>query len=287
MTGASAPAASALSPGQALERALVRAAQDGLGLALNVAGIGETTPQAADMAKDLGPHALVLMTEGPDGAQGVAAASAGLVAAIISQQMTGQVPDPLPEARAPTRIDAAMTTAFLQDVLGRFASALQGQGGLDWAQGFRPGAQLPDPRLLRFSMPQIAYRGFDVALELGTIGQRADLRLIFPAQRTDRASAGGPGLGDGEWRQALRAGVLHADVGIEAVLLRHKVPLDALMRWAPGTVIPLSSAALDEVRLEGPGGGLLCRAKLGRSRGVRAVRLQGEVAAPPPSGDAG
>lgn len=257
-------------PSRALERAVVRAARAELGVTMLVAGLTESTPALTDLAEGLAEHTLVVLLEGPDGTQGMAALSPGLLAAVLGVLMTGQMPDPLPDPRAPTRIDADMMRGLVDRLLQEFAGLLAGQEDGAWAQGYRFGAQLPDGRFLKFSLPDVAYRGFDLQLEIGG-GPGLGLRLVVPAHvpgaqaAQERAKAG--------HSAGARRNLCSAPLTLEAVLARVQLPVAQVSGWKVGDMLPLSVSMIDAVQLEVPGGAVAATGRLGCSSGDRAVRI--------------
>ena len=73
--------------------------------------------------------------------------------------------------------------------------------------------------------------------------------------------------------------VMASNCTLQAVMARLTVQLSAVMGLELGMVVPLGSAALDRIDLEGMDGRKLGCGKLGQNRGMRAVRLSGEAAA--------
>ena len=72
-----------------------------------------------------------------------------------------------------------------------------------------------------------------------------------------------------------------AQAELSAVLHRLTLPLSAVLALRAGDVLPLPSAALDRVSVEGLDGRRLALGKLGQNQGSRALRLQQIGAAPP------
>lgn len=262
-------------PSRALERGVTRAARSELGATLLVAEQTESAPGLTELTDGAAEHALLLMLEGPDGAQGLAVASPDLVALVLALRMTGTAPATPPEARAPTRIDADMLGDWLDRLLSEFAAPLAGQPSARWSQGFHSGDRLSDPRLVRFSLPDQAYRAYDLRLELPACSGALTLRLVLPAEPAHPIAEDGGDAADKAGEHATH--VLGATVAIDAVLTRLKVPLEAVADWQPGTLLPFAASAIDEVRLEMPGRVLVASGRLGQARGDRAVRLSGDA----------
>jgi len=281
----------AMFPSRALELALARAAQDELGLALSVGDLQEAAPQLEDLEAAAGDMALAALLDGPCGATGLAVLSAPVLAAVVAQRMTGRVPDTPRPPRPPTRVDAEIARDLIDRVLTAFGAALGPGGTAPWASGFRYRGYLSDARLVRFALPDTVYRGFraELALAGGAVEGTVYLALPdAPAAGDGTAGRAAPGDFAPDWSAALSAQVLAAELGVEAVLTRLRLPLARVSALAPGDMLPLSGQAIGEVRLEGPGGALLATGRLGRSCGDRALRIgklgPGAVQVPAPDG---
>ncbi len=266
----------AMFPSRALELALAGAAQDELGMLLNVKRVEEEIETPEEVTRTIGEHALLALLDGPGGTTGLAEISAPFLAAILAQRMTGRQPATPSAPRPPTRIDAEMARGLIDRMLTEFAAALDGTAASSWAGGFRYRGHIPDIRLLRFALPDIPMRRF--RLELDVIDGVADctLRLLLPARPVVERAAGT----DAPWQAAMAESVLGADLPVRAVLTRLRLPLTRVMALRSDDMLPIPAAALERVRLEGADGALVARGRLGRSGGNRAVKL---VAAPQPA----
>lgn len=277
------PAQPAMFPSRALELALASTAQDVLGLLLTVAGVHEDIETPADITQTIGEHALVALLDGPGDATGLVELSAPFLAAILAQRMTGRQPSTPSVPRPPTRIDAEMTRDLINRTLAEFASCLGDTPAAGWAGGFSYRGYLPDARLLRFALPDIPMRRFRVELDVPGGAVNCTLRLWLPAWPAVKSAAGA----DASWQATLSENVLGADVSVDAVLTRIRLPLTRIRGLRVDDLVPIPAAVLDNVRLEGPGGKLVANGRLGRSRGHRAVKLANTTGADGQAGRGG
>ncbi len=277
------PAQPAMFPSRALELAVASAAQDELGLLLTVTGVDEEIETPADITQTIGEHALVALLDGPGDATGLAELSASFLAAILAQRMTGRQPSTPSMPRPPTRIDAEMTRDLIDRMLAEFARCLGDTPAAGWAGGFSYRGYMPDARLLRFALPDIPLRRFRMELDVAGGAVNCTLRLWLPARPAVKSAAGA----DASWQATLSENVLGADLSVDAILTRIRLPLTRIRGLRVDDLVPIPAAVLENVRLEGPGGKLVANGRLGRSRGNRAVKLANATGADGQAGRGG
>ncbi|MEI4486825.1 FliM/FliN family flagellar motor switch protein [Frigidibacter sp. MR17.14] len=270
---------------KALGQALTRAAQDLLSMPLRILRLQETRVTLADMPELLEDRSLLALLHGPGEGTGVLAISPPMLSALIEMRTIGRLAVQPPAPRRPTRTDAAMVADFVDVTLGALEEALSGTAELIWAGGFRYSSFLDDPRPLPLMLEDAAYRSFRFELDLGPSGQArpGSCLLVLPAEGRGRALAvervtgelPGPAQAEAraDWARRLEAAVLEAPGALNGVLARVTLPLGRVLSLAPGQTVELPSGALEAARVEGPGGRLVARARLGRQQGQRALRL--------------
>ena len=278
-----------LMPERVLKLALGRAAQDDCGLALIVTRMEATGASLAEVLDRLEPSTLLMVLEGPDEVLGLVALGHPVLSGVIEQQTCGRLTEQEPPPRRPTRIDAALCAPMVDRLLGQFEEGLAQTPGAEWVAGYRYASFIEDPRPLGLVLEDCRYRLFLAHVALGQVARPGRVLLALPdrpaAPSPARPSASaahlaGAGSAPGkvaepqaEWQQRLHAAVMAAPAHMEAVLTRLRLPLAGLSEWAPGTLIPLPLARLDGLTLEAPRGKVLATARLGQSRGLRALRL--------------
>lgn len=289
--GRAAPEAPPMTASRALGLALAKAAQDDMSLQLRVAQLTERRLSLAELPEALAERALLAVLEGPSEGLGLAAVAPSLLSALIEMQTTGRLGAAPPPPRRPTRTDAAMVAGFLDHVLEGLEQTIAELPDVVWAGGFRYASYLDDPRPLGLMLEDAGFRVLQIELALGPDGARkGDLLLAFPANGRGPAPRPAP-RSDGHdappergapaeaarWKDDLERAVLQVPATLEAVLHRLTLPLAAVLTFAPGTELPVPLAALEELQLEGLGGRLVGRGRLGQNRGFRAVRLASEA----------
>jgi len=250
--------------------------------------------EVIDTAPD---RVLVALLDGPEGGLGVMLLSAEVTAALIEMQTIGRLALPGTAARKPTRIDAAMVAGVLDRALAGLEDALCEDVDLTWAGGFRYASFLEEVRPLTLLLEEEVYRVLRAEVDM-----RATAAPVSEGGRTDPAvpSRTGevllvlPAVGRGpgpvpisdsgedmapQFTQALSSQVMQVDCRLDAVLGRLTLPLRQIMTLAPGAVLSLPVAGLDNIQLETPNGRPVAQARLGQHRGMRAVKLA-ERAAP-------
>ncbi|AMY69224.1 flagellar motor switch protein FliM [Frigidibacter mobilis] len=301
--GRRAHAVSPMTPEKALGQGFARAAQELLELPLRVVSITESRMTLADLPEALEDRALLALLDGPAEAQGLMVLSPPMLVALLEMRMMGRLSvgtagaNPA-AARRPTRTDAAISADFIDAALASFEAALVGDPALVWAGGFRYGSFLDDPRPLPLILEDTGYRVFRLVLDLGTgsAAREGGVLLALPAEGrgrlTEVAEMGGlqgalppSGTPPSGWPARMEQAVMAASGQLEAVLARLSLPIGAILALRPGATLPLAEDTLEQLRIEGPGGRLLARARLGQHRGFRAVRLveegeEGQARAP-------
>lgn len=298
--GRRAPAVPPMTPEKALGQALARAAQELMALPLRAASITETRMTLADLPEALEDRALLAVLEGPAEAQGLMVISPPVLSALLEMRMMGRLSASPAASRRPTRTDAAMAADFIDAALAAFEAGLPGDPALIWAGGFRYGSFLADPRPLPLILEDTGYRVFTLVLDLGTEGaaREGGVLLALPAEGRGQVGAVAAAAAlvaedpaphaapePAGWEARLEQAVLSAPGQVEAVLARLTMPIGDILALRPGATLPLALETLEQMRIEGPGGRLLARARLGQHRGFRAVRLLeegGEAGRPAP-----
>lgn len=266
-----------VTPSRALRIALTRAAERAAGLTATALGVSDDMLALPDLLARLEDGWLFLRLDGGEEA-GLFAIDPGLVAAAIEMQMRGRLSegdaDPRPLTSADAALVAPLATAFLSE-LGPAArdSALAG-----WAAERTVGDRLADLRAIGLVLPEGGFRVVGVSAWLGA-GDRQGQVLVAVPEPVRADPARDPAHRAALWSATLRDNVLSASATVEAVLHRLRLPLSEVQGFEIGRQIPLPGVRVTSVRIEGPGGRLIGRGRLGQTGGMRAVRIEEE---PPP-----
>ena len=274
-----------MTPKKALQQALAKTAQDLMQLRVEPISLRETRLSLAEIPEHLDERALLAILSGPGEALGLAALSPATLATLIEMQTTGRIAAGTVAARRPTRTDAAMSTGFINQVLGEVEVLLAADPAIAWAGGFQYSSYLDDPRPLALLLEDVAYRTFQITLRFGEAGAREGrFFLALPAEgRGPGGAASGANAAEGgggallrvqaEWGARIEQAVLAARTPIEVVLERLSLSLGEVMALQPGSLVRLPPKALDHVRIEGSGRRFVAHAKLGQCGDKLAVRV--------------
>jgi flagellar motor switch protein FliM len=121
-------------------------------------------------------------------------------------------------------------------------------------------------------------------LRLGNGAKSGAVMLALPAEGRGRAPKPAPSatpapVAAALFAKALSDQVMRTEADIAAVLHRFTVPLSVVMALKVGDLVPLSTAALDRIVLQGLDGRPLATGRLGQNGGMRAVRLAPQATA--------
>jgi flagellar motor switch protein FliM len=275
-------AASAQGPETALRAfrlAFARAARDEVGLDVEVTRVTDQRRSLAELLELPPERAFLAMLEGPEGGLGLMALPPALLAALIEVQTVGRVTGKPPPLRRPTRTDAAMVAGTVDRTLRDLEAALAEAPDLTWAGGFRYASFLDDARPLGLLLEDHPYRVLTADLRIDGAAAGGAIVMALPAAgkgpkpQTGSAPAPDSAAAARAWSQGLAAAVNTAEVQLDAVMTRLRLPLAQVMALAPGALIPIGAASVDSVGIEATGGRRVAEARLGQNRGLRALRL--------------
>ncbi|MGC9419734.1 MAG: FliM/FliN family flagellar motor switch protein [Rhodovulum sp.] len=259
----------------ALRLEAARTVRDDFGLTGVVEECLALRPKLEDLEQEVTRERLTVMLQGGEGRRGLAVFSPDLALTLLEWRLLGMLAAEAPEPRPLTATDAAILADLTDPLLARFGAVMAERPGCDWAVGYVQGATIEDPRHVPLILPAGGYHGFRITLRLGEAGRGGELFLAIPeahapAPPKPREEDGAP------WPDALKVGVLGAELVLNAVLWRTRLPAAAVGRLQPGDLLPMPATALTEVRLEGPGRVVVAEGRLGQSNGERAVKIDGE-----------
>ena len=254
------------------------------GLTVSCERATAATCSLAELREHLPDHALLAIIEGGIDRLGVIALSPGTVSALIEMQTLGRLTAATPEARKPTRADAALAAEFIDGVLAGFEGVPQAPDVAVLA-GFRYASHLADPRPLDLMLEDRGFQTLRLDLRLGPAGEREGViflavpllpgtpRLAAPAPVSDDPAAeDAPATAPP--RRTLAAAMRDAPIALSAVLCRRRITLAELRALVPGAMLSLPRQSLSEARLEAAGGHVLASGRLGEADGFHALRLQ-------------
>lgn len=223
-------------------------------------------------------RALILMLEGPRDGLGLLVLSPEVTAGIIEVMTLGRCSPVEPDPRRPTRTDAAMVAPAVDRAMTNLEAALEAEPDLVWADGFRHASFIEDARPLGLLLEDVPYRVMSAELSISDGLRTGRVTLALPAEGRGRRPEPRPDAipevaARPVFAARLTMQVELAEARIDAVLARLILPIAEAMDLREGQVIALPEAGLDQISLRGMDGRVLAEARLGQSRGMRAVRL--------------
>lgn len=258
-----------LSPAKALRIAAAKAAEDTIGLVLQVLEVSEEKSAISRLPGEVPEHALLSLLEGPENAYGLAIFDRNTVAAIVEQQTVGRVLSLAPDVRPPTATDSVMCAPLCDRMLRLFEAQLAELPDPPAVAGYHTAAQLREARSIAIAFDDVPYRLYRLKLLLGREGREGEILLIFPHMPV----ASGPAQGHGhDFGAAFQEAVMKTEARLDTVLHRVSLTLSDVAGLQEGMMIPIPREALSRVELRA-GERLISRARLGQINGKRALRV--------------
>jgi len=258
-----------MSPAKALRVAAAKAAEDSIGLVMQVTHVAEERSSILRLPEQLPDDALLSLLEGPDNAYGLAVFDRNVVSAVVEQQTTGKVLKLPPEERAPTATDAVMCTEITDHILSLFETNVAEVADPPHVEGFRVAAQLREARSISIAFEDVPYRVYRISVSLGRGVREGEILLVFPyARATPKPVPGAPN----NFGRDFQAVVMTSEARLDTVLHRIRLPLADVMSLEVGMVLSIPRSAVSKVELRADDR-LVSRAQLGQINGKRAVRL--------------
>lgn len=265
--------------------AFARAARDMMKLPVDFVALKQARMSLAEVLDLPDERALIFMLEGPEDGLGIFILSSDLLSVMIEVLTMGAVAQQPGDPRKPTRTDAAMLAPLADLALRNLEDALAEEADLVWASGFHYGSFIEEARSLALLLEDMPYRAVTARVSCAQGARVGEMLLILPAEGRGRkpklkargvpASVAGPAFA-----AALATRVEAADCQLQAIVGRMSLSLLETMRLGVDMVLPLPSARLDQVSIEGLDGRQVALGKLGQHRGMRAIRLLDAAAQP-------
>lgn len=262
-----------LTSSRAVRMALIKAANDSIGLAVAVSSVAEEVVALDDMLRALEDDLMLVALMAADRPVGFVALDMQMRAAVLEMQTLGGVLAQQAEDRPPTLTDKLLCETLLTAVLGAFPQAVMGTPLQGWTDGTALGDQIKSARVLGLILNDRDYRVVRMSIDL-TVAERQGLLLValpLVEEPTDPVAEEPEKI---EWHVAFEHVVMDACASLDAQLHRFSMPLASAGALKIGDVIPLPGCNVHSVRLLDPDGKLVAQAKLGQMSGYRALRLQ-------------
>lgn len=129
-----------------IRRAFETAAQEKMGIPLEVKAVRQSSVRLEDVRDLLGSYGFLVLLEGRPAA--ALAVEMPLLSGIVEQQTIGTVLSGAGGDRAATKVDAALFAPLVDDALRRFSISLEAKDKDIWGRNYAFGAMTADPRTL-------------------------------------------------------------------------------------------------------------------------------------------
>ena len=264
--------AAPVSPSKALRLAMIRAAEDRVGLIIAVLGITEEVVPLEDLLRLIEDEHLLLALNGDLGLCGLAGIDLQTRAAVIEMQTTGALRATPADPRAVTATDAAMIAPLIAGFLAEAVLSTAGTPLAGWTDHYKVGDRVLNTRAAGMSMVDTTYRLVRLTLDLGAGDRQGMIQIALPLSpemkvqhAPDTAAA---------WSADIASAVGNAPADLHAVLHRMRLSLRQVDGFQVGQLIAMPGITVGSVKLETADGRVVARARLGQMTGLRAVRIQ-------------
>ena len=268
---------------QALQSAFARMAAEWPGLGARAHGLRRgpiSIPEVTDM---LEPAMFVALLQGPADALGVVMICPTLLAGLIEGTTTGRVLGAVPPGRVPTRTDAALIAPMINALLDHIGTRCAGLTGAEGVEGYAYSTFLADPRPLALLLEDGHFQHIHYDVRLGASGPAGKVVLILTDPNAATCVRPVPlqaNIGT-KWADQMQQAVSAAPVQLNAVLFKAQLPLSAALTLAPGDMLCIPASTLEALDIQTLDGTVIGVARLGQTRGQRALRLTSELNARP------
>lgn len=258
----------------ALRLALSRAGQDALRIAVTAGAIRSDRAGIGALGGLLPRDGLWVTLQGPHRLRGVVGLDASLLAGLVQALTLGQVRrDDTTAPRKTTQTDAMLLRRFLAVLLDTLARRLDGQPQGAWAAGYQPRDRIADAARLPHVLPDMPYHVLGCDVDVADGARKGTIVLALP-EAGPVAQMDNPQAAErAAFTAALAQTLSDAPADLEAVLCRMTLSLDTVTGLAPDMVLPIPRHSVGEVVLQGCDGRPAAVARLGQSRGLRAVKI--------------
>ncbi len=264
---------SPLTSSRALRLALMKSANDSIGLVLTVTSVAEDVVMLDDMLGGLSDDLLLVGLGRDDARVGLISIDLQLRAAIVEMQIVGAPIDQAATDRAPTLTDHRLCEPFLDAFLKAFPAAVSGTPLGGWADGVALDDRFGDVRAAGLVLADCKYRVVRMNVDLGVAERQGQIAMVLPLAEVSLPQvAVDPDPVD--WDAAFQETVQDAPATLEAQLHSFSVPLAAIEGLRVDQLLPLPGCTVSSVKLRAADGTTVAQAKLGQLGGMRAVRLQ-------------
>jgi len=268
---------SPLTSSRAVRSALAKSANDSVGLSLTVNSVIEDIVSIDDLLDQLDEGLMLVGLQCEGRVVGLVALDIQMRSAVVEIQTMGRLVARQAADRPPTATDKAMCEPVLSALLGALPTAVTGTDFDGWVDGLSLGGMIESTRAAGLTLDDCSYRALRMTVDLGVADREACLVLALPVVTAEEDVLPEPKQ-PVDWATALHATVSAAPATLDAVLHRFKISIGRVQSLKVGQLIPLPGCTVNSVRLIAPGGRAVASAKLGQAGGMRALRIEDDVA---------
>ncbi|WP_353531919.1 FliM/FliN family flagellar motor switch protein [Cognatishimia sp. WU-CL00825] len=256
-----------------LPMAFARAAENLLGLPLQVRDVKTTQIELAAVDANLSNNGLYLLLEGPEKPTGAAVLDQACLSALLEHLTMGRVLGKSTAAdRVPTAVDAALMAPVLDGLLTECDKVFDKLPLESWAPDHRFGSMIEECRTLVLSLAFKGFSLFDITLSFGEAAVEGRLQLLLPNAKAV-AEPGVDAVTGNARSEAFHENLLLAPAEMRAVLTKVSISLERLRNLQPGDQLTFPAIALQQAILQLQDGQEIAQAVLGQIKGQRAIRI--------------
>lgn len=258
-----------------LELALGKSARTAFDIEASINDAESGQSALAELLSAVPEPGLLYVISPPGGCAGLFWLDAVLVNALIELETRAPDNSVLRVARIPTLIDATLCAEFITQLLAAFSAEADKSVGHVVMPLHKIQRHETDARQLAFALERTEYRwvGGTMKFQGGIRGGKFRLALTEKTWAHGRSAA--TPVRDPVWERCLEANLLAAAYKMQAVLETIELPLGRAMALTVGDMLPISAAALSELRLIAPNGTTMFEGRLGQIKARKAIWLTG------------
>lgn len=225
------------------------------------------------------PGLIYLIEAGPN-EKGLVWLDPLLVNALVELQTRAPDKSVLREARQPTLIDATLCGEFLSPLLQGFSGELNALLGETVVPKYKITRHEADARQLAYAIEPCAFGWLGGRIDFQNGLRGGGFRLALPQHAWLHPSDKTDGPRDPVWDRWLLENLLGAAYKMDAIVEVLEMPLSKALALQAGDILPISPAALSDIRLVAPNGRTVFEGRLGQVKAKKAVCLTGSPLVP-------
>ena len=260
------------SSARAFETAVAKTSQTLFGIAWDRGTFTETAAAFSAISKNValeGGYCVLTRDANPVGFMFV---DQQIVAAIIEMLANKSVSKANAPDRLVTSTDMMLVLPFLSELSRQLGLSLGGSPLAEWFDELKVASVSTNLKSLCLTLSQNQMTIVNFSAELDEGGRTGTIGVALPQIKTVDVAA--TALSDDGWPDKLEKAVYAAPAKMDAVLHKFQLSIGKIESLQVGQVIPLHGCNVGDVRLLMSGKFEVAKARLGQSKGLRAVRIE-------------